>query len=217
MEDHYVLAGILIVLCILVTAFAGDNRVGRIVGVSLAGITLIVILRASNAHVTTIRVAGGLTMLAAISASLSATTDSDLGHAVTALLGAGLILFGPLVIIHRLTKQNEINVTTVAGAVCVYLLAGLFFALVYVTIGALSNESFFVQTEDPRGPEYVYFSFVTLTTVGYGDYTAREDLGQMVAVLEALFGQLYLVSIVALLVSRIGQSRRRPEGSGEAS
>ena len=60
--------------------------------------------------------------------------------------------------------------------------------------------------------DYVYFSFVTLTTVGYGDLTARQDVGRMCSILEALFGQLYLVSVVALLVANMGRSRRRPPG-----
>jgi len=53
----------------------------------------------------------------------------------------------------------------------------------------------------------VYFSFVTLATVGYGDYTAASDLGRMLAVSEALMGQLYLVSVVALLVANMGRTR----------
>jgi hypothetical protein len=62
----------------------------------------------------------------------------------------------------------------------------------------------------------VYFSFVTLTTTGYGDLTARYDAGRMTAILEALFGQLYLVSIVALLVANMGRARRPREPASPA-
>jgi voltage-gated potassium channel Kch len=54
----------------------------------------------------------------------------------------------------------------------------------------------------------VYFSFVTLTTVGYGDLTAAFDAGRIASIFEALFGQLYLVSVVALLVANLGRERR---------
>jgi voltage-gated potassium channel Kch len=59
----------------------------------------------------------------------------------------------------------------------------------------------------------VYFSYVTLATVGYGDYTPAGDLGRTLVVGEALLGQLYLVTVVALLVSRLA---RRPSADGDA-
>ena len=63
---------------------------------------------------------------------------------------------------------------------------------------------------DPHGIDFLYFSFVTMTTVGYGDLTAAGDLGRMLAVTEALIGQLYLVTVVALVIGNIGQERLRP-------
>ena len=65
-------------------------------------------------------------------------------------------------------------------------------------------------------PDFLYFSYVTQTTVGYGDFTARGDLGRALAVLEAVSGQLYLVTVIAVLVSRMSGNalghgaRRRP-------
>ena len=69
---------------------------------------------------------------------------------------------------------------------------------------------------DTNGFTYEYFSYVTLTTVGYGDFTAHNDGGRAMAILEALFGQVFLVTIVALVVSNLGQERqqlRRPSAS----
>ena len=62
-------------------------------------------------------------------------------------------------------------------------------------------------------PHLVYFSFVTLTTVGYGDLTASNSVGRAFAVQEALFGQIYLVTVVALLVSNLGRQRFDPPGT----
>jgi hypothetical protein len=137
--------------------------------------------------------------------AISQTGDGSWAKAAPAMLGAALALGAPVAIIHRLVQQPMINFTTVAGALCVYLLAGLFFTLVYATIGAFHNGGFFAQTSNPNGVDYVYFSFVTLTTTGYGDLTASTDGGRMCAILEALFGQLYLVSIVAVLVANMGR------------
>src|SRR5262249_58580232 len=88
--------------------------------------------------------------------------------------------------------------------------AGLFFALAYGTSAVLDHGRFFAQQHGGSGVDFVYFSFVTLTTTGYGDLTAGTDAGRMTAILEALFGQLYLVSIVALLVANMGRARTRP-------
>lgn len=207
LEDRYVLAGLLIVACILVFAFAGDGRGGRVMAVLLESVTLIVILRASQATPRTVRVASVTCAVFILAVTLSQTSDGTWAKAAPSILGAALALGAPVAIVHRLVQQPVINFTTVAGALCIYLLAGLFFALVYGTIGAFDHSGFFAQTSHPNGVDYIYFSFVTLTTTGYGDLTAQTDGGRMCAILEALFGQLYLVSIVAVLVANMGQAR----------
>jgi uncharacterized membrane protein len=104
-------------------------------------------------------------------------------------------------------RQPSIDRTVVAGAVCIYLLIGLFFAQVYMLQGAWLDAPFFAQVTEPDAVDFTYFSFVTLTTVGYGDLSAAGDLGRVSAITEALLGQLYLVTVVALVVSRIGHER----------
>ena len=76
----------------------------------------------------------------------------------------------------------------------------------YPLIAHVTGQTFFVQTAHPQSVDFVYFSYVTLTTVGYGDFTASTSAGRMFAVSEALTGQLYLVSAVALLVGNIGRT-----------
>ena len=106
----------------------------------------------------------------------------------------------------RLLTHRHIDITTIAGALCVYLLAGLFFAYVFYAIGRI-DPPFFTQTSDPHGVDYIYFSYVTIATLAYGDLTPRGDLGRLLAATEAVLGQLYLVSAVALLVSNLGRTR----------
>jgi hypothetical protein len=79
----------------------------------------------------------------------------------------------------------------------------MLFAFLYAAIDALSSGPFFVQTSHPTTPDFLYFSYITQTTVGYGDFTASGDLGRALAVVEAMFGQLYLVTVIAVLVSRL--------------
>jgi hypothetical protein len=216
LEDRYVLAGVLIVACILTFAFAGDGRAGRMFAVALQSITLVLILRASQVRPQTVRLAGILCAGLFVFVALTQTSDGDWANAAPSILGAVLALCGPVAIIRRLVQQPVINFTTVAGALCVYLLAGLFFALLYGSMSQLHDENFFAQLQAGTAVDFVYFSFVTLTTTGYGDLTAAYDAGRMTAILEALFGQLYLVSIVAVLVANMGRARR-PRESGAAA
>jgi hypothetical protein len=207
LEDRYMLSAILIVMCILTFAFAADGAVGRFFVVALQGVTLTVILRSSEAKPRTVRLAVALTLLALIGVVLTAIVGGTLGVAAPGMVGALLAVVGPIFIARRLFRQDAINFRTVAGAVCIYLLAGLFFALAFWTMGAVQN-GFFVQVNPGTSTDFVYYSFITLTTVGYGDLTAVHDLGRLSSVVEALFGQLYLVSVVALLVSNVGRVRR---------
>ena len=71
----------------------------------------------------------------------------------------------------------------------------------------MSGEPFFVQTDNPSGVDYIYFSFITMATVGFGDLSPATDLGRMTAVVEAVGGQLYLVVVVALFVSNLGHQK----------
>jgi hypothetical protein len=91
------------------------------------------------------------------------------------------------------------------GAICIYLLFGLLFTFAYGAAAALGSGEFFTDGTDGTPSLRLYFSYVTLTTVGYGDYTPAGDLGHTLAIVEALLGQLYLVTVVAVLVSRLGR------------
>jgi hypothetical protein len=76
-----------------------------------------------------------------------------------------------------------------------YLLVGLFFAFAYVAVRNLGGAPFFASGADATSARSLYFSSVTITTVGYGDYTARTNLGHTLSVTEALLGQIYLGSL----------------------
>ena len=99
-----------------------------------------------------------------------------------------------------LREAGAVTVTAVSGALCLYLLVGLFFAFTYTAVQNLGGAPFFSNGAAATSAHSVYFSFVTLTTVGYGDFTARTNLGRTLSMTEALLGQIYLVTIVAAIV-----------------
>ena len=125
-----------------------------------------------------------------------------------ALLNGAFLVAVAVVIAGGIVSAGEVNQQTVTGAITVYLLLGLFFSYLYSVMAVLGSGSFFAQGTDGTTADRLYFSFVTLTTVGYGDYAPAGDLGHTLANLEALVGQLYLVTVVALLVSQMPAAQR---------
>ncbi len=204
--DRYLLALGLLIAVIIAFAFSGDGNVGRLISVVLEGLTLLVILRSSRVHQRVLLAASILVGLAIVACVVAILLDDTAGRRGPVILGAVLALVGPPVIVRRLLSHHTIDLTTVAGALCVYLLAGLFFSYLFWIVGEF-DPPFFVQTSTPNSVDFVYFSFVTIATLGYGDFTPHGDLGKMLAATEAITGQLYLVSAVALLIGNLGRTR----------
>ena len=124
--------------------------------------------------------------------------------AITSLL-LTLVTMGAIA--RRLWLHAEISVITVLGAVCIYVLLGLSFAFVFEAVGNLGSQPFFASQEHATRSDYMYFSFITMATVGYGDLTPQGGLGRALAVTEGLLGQIYLVTAVAALVGNLGLTR----------
>lgn len=134
----------------------------------------------------------------------------DSGRFVATAFSAALTMGVIIRIFSRVAKAPIIDVRVVVNAITVYLMLGLFFAYVFMALGAASGDSFFVQGPDQPTSVFLYFSYITLATVGYGDFTPAHTIGRFAAVAEGLMGQLYLVTVLALIVSNLG---RRRDGS----
>jgi hypothetical protein len=121
-----------------------------------------------------------------------------------------------VVIARAITAEHQVNAQSITGAICIYVLIGMIFMFAYGAVAAIGSSDFFAQGTDGTRALRLYFSYVTLATLGYGDYTPATNLGHMLSVSEALLGQLYLVTVVAVLVTRL-RIRPRAESSGQAS
>jgi hypothetical protein len=127
---------------------------------------------------------------------------------------ATLLLLTGVVLAH-VFKPGDITVHRVQGAVAVYLLLGMVWAHAYFLVllfhpGAFNTPS--TATSIDQMPQFVYYSFITLTTVGYGDITPVHPFARSLATLEALFGQLYPAILIARLVSLELASRLEKKG-----
>jgi hypothetical protein len=123
------------------------------------------------------------------------------------------------VILIAVIRDYMATAQAVIGAICVYLLIGLTWAMVYSTIEYIQDDAFkspaydrqaTVGEDRPSFSDMVYFSFSTMTTLGYGDITPRTELAKMASVLQAIVGVFYMAVIVARLVSAM--SMRKPDG-----
>jgi voltage-gated potassium channel len=121
---------------------------------------------------------------------------------LTYLLPAALLVTATLpVTVVRVLRHKRVTYETVLGALCTYVLLGLLFAFAYLALDLVRDEPFFAQPGTHEASEYLYFSFVTITTLGFGDLSPAVGLPQALTALEALLGSVFLVTLVARLVT----------------
>jgi len=207
--DSFGLVLVLLIVSYFVSAVAGNHPYGRVVMLLVLATTTWLALRASQVERHLLRVAVALIPVVTLVGIVLVWVGSEkMAEIVTGSLTVLLVVVAPVAIVKRLATHPLINLNTFYGAVCVYLLIAMFFATAFALISAISHQPFFAQMQTARPIDYLYFSFTTITTVGYGDLTAAGGVGRMTAVLEAVFGQLYLITVVALVVQNLGQERR---------
>ena len=124
-----------------------------------------------------------------------------------------LYLVAPFAIVRHLLLSQKVDRETLLGAVTAYLLFGMFFAFLYRALGELGSVPFFGDAGDGTLSQDLFFSFVTMTTVGYGNLVPAANPGQALAVIEAVTGQLFLIVAVGKVVSSMTPRRRRPPDS----
>ncbi len=139
----------------------------------------------------------------------------DSARGLAALFSAALTAGVIVRIFGGVARAPIINVRVVANAVTVYLMIGLLFAYLFIAVASF-QEQFFVQGAQPN-TTYLYFSYITLATIGYGDFTPAATLGRFMAVAEGLMGQLYLVTVLALIVSNLGRQRRSDDNAADTA
>jgi drug/metabolite transporter (DMT)-like permease len=208
--------GVVLILLLVTFVFMASAFQGAwvaVVATALQGLTLLAAFRASEVSRRLFRFAVlvvAVALLAALGSQFFHSSSNSKGAFY--LLSALMVAAAPIAIGRALWKRPVIDVHTVLGAICIYVLVGMMFAFTYATIDLLGSEPFFVQTKVATTADYLYFSFVTITTVGYGDFTAASGLGRAFASLEALLGQVYLVTVVATIVGGMNRTRF-PQGA----
>jgi hypothetical protein len=129
------------------------------------------------------------------------TLTGDVGSGIADLWTALVLLAAAIMIVRRVLAFGTVTLQSIYGAISAYLVLGFMFAAVFAAIYHFYGDQFFVSGEQANTQTFQYFSYTTLTTLGYGDFTAGYDPGRAIAVLEALTGQIFLATLVARLVA----------------
>ncbi len=111
----------------------------------------------------------------------------------------------PIAVIRRLIHHRKATLQTLLGALSAYLLIAVAFDFAFMAVSQIGTTPFF-GTEQPS-TVFMYFSLTTITTLGYGDFSAATELGRLLATIEAVVGQVYLVTFVAMIVGLLAEQR----------
>ena len=218
-QGRYGLLLLVLIGTYLLAAFSGAT-VATEIQVVLFALVVLIALRTSPLPGPWPTVIGATAVLGSVITYLTSLTGSRAGNAAEDLWKGLLLLAAATMVVRRILDRPTVTIQSIYGALCAYLITGLMFASFYSGIGHLSQAHFFAHNQPANTQTFQYFSFTTLTTLGYGDFTAVENGGRAVAVIEALTGQVFLATLVARLVAAYrtpdrpeqrSSSRRRPE------
>jgi hypothetical protein len=212
-EGRYGLLLVTLVVAYLLSAvthstWAAAVHVGLVVVVALLAVRHLRLPR--RGHLLAI----GATLVTAAAAGVGAASASTQAQGIASIWNGLILLLAVVVIIDRVVRLEQVTAQSIYAALSTYLLIGLMFASFFAALGYLVSGPFFADGQPVNAQTLQYFSFTTLTTLGYGDFTAAGSLGRALAVLEALAGQVFLATLVARLVSAYAGGRRRPPPGG---
>ncbi len=206
---RYGVVFLLVFVTVLFIIVAPDGAVSRAVAFAIIDAALLVIVltsrERSEIRYRRLAIGGGvaivLTVLIALgviarNAAFLLTALATLALPIT--LGRGLL---------RLVRLHGVTIQVVTGALAVYLLIGLTFASAIGFAADVGPPGFYTETAKATASSNVYYSFTVMTTTGFGDLTAAHNAGRAMAVLEMVIGQLYLVTVIGIVIGRrAGQS-----------
>ena len=178
-----------------------EGKAGRVVAIAIGAVTAIIALTSSDVRPRRVR----LTVIVAAASVLAAVLGEVIPSApllgVAFAIAATLLAIAAVTILRRVIRTIAVDFRTILGAISVFTLLGLLFGFAYLALGRLQSGEVFAGVAHPKSSDFLFFSYTTLTTTGYGNLVPSGVIGEILAVFEMLIGQIFLVTLVAGLVS----------------
>lgn len=195
----------------LLAAFAGDGIPYRIAMAVLSAFLLFATYRAAGISPSRLRVLIVSVAVTAAALAVAAASDRRSVVGISTLVLAAMVGGGPAVLVRRIFERPAVTLSEIASALAAYVQVAIFFSFVYRGIALLTEAPFFASGAPVAGGDFLYFSVVTITTLGYGDLAPATAAGRSLVMVETLVGQVFLVVLVARLVAQLGA---RPSHGG---
>jgi hypothetical protein len=180
--DAYGLVLVLILTTFVVTmTLPPQGWGGQVVAVAIAGLTAVIGLTSSDVPLRRVRFAAGAALAAVIATALAKPVSSDVLLGAAFVVDSLLLAVAAVTILHRVVPSAMVDFRTILGAISVFTLLGLLFGFLFLALGRLQGGDVFTGVSDAQARDYLFFSYTTLTTTGYGNLVPAGDIGQILA------------------------------------
>jgi hypothetical protein len=219
-RDAFGLVLLLVLVTYVLTFLIANHGWTAVILVLATSATSIVAMVSSHVRAPVVHAVAWLSALTIALATIGAASGDRVWLNFASLIQISLLALAMGAVLLRVVTTAEVGSRTILGALSVYTVLGILFTFAYGTIDRIEGGPFFEGVAHPHGGDFIFFSYTTLTTTGYGNLVPGGQIGRMVAGIEMMLGQIFLVTLVAGLVSlwRPGESlrRRREKRAGSA-
>lgn len=205
-EERY---DVILALCVAMVALSATGvdaltAAAGVVGLALITGTLIESSALAVGRAKAWALLAGLGAATAIELAMAGQDDARIGPAIVLAIG----IVAAVTISRQVLSRPLPDTTSIAASACAYLLIGYSLASLYILIDRIAADPFLASGEALTPESAIYFSFVTLTTLGFGDLTPAASSGRTLVTLEAMAGQFYIAIAVARLVAGMATVRK---------
>jgi hypothetical protein len=200
-SDAFGLVFGLVLVTYVLTSLLGSEGWPSVVVMLAVSATSVVALTSSHVKPHWIHVSIYLSAVGLVLAVIAAVSGDNGWLAAGAIVQVILLAVAMAAVLVRVVSTAEVGARTILGAISVYTVLGLLFAFLFEAVGRLQNSPFFESHAHIHHSDYLFFSYTTLTTTGYGNLVPGGQPGRMLAGLEMMIGQIFLVTLVAGLVA----------------
>jgi hypothetical protein len=217
-RDAFGLVFLLVLTTYVLTSLLSNRGWSAVILTVATSATSIVALTSWHARPGLVRGAILLSGLTILLAAVAAVSDDHIWLNFASVIQITLLAIAMGAVLHRVVTTAEVGSRTILGAISVYTVLGILFTFLYGTIDRVQSTPFFEGVPHPASSDFLFFSYTTLTTTGYGDLVPGGQPGRMLSGLEMMIGQIFLVTLVAGLVSlwRPGEALRRRQAKRSA-